>query len=75
MKIDRNAIIEECAKVLDKAAADWRRIRDPGMANNAASYAKQVRALKEPKSPEPKPRHPVLVTENDIAALCGGGRR
>ncbi|WP_409188401.1 hypothetical protein [Bradyrhizobium sp. RDM4] len=41
----RETIIEECAKVLDEAAQDWRRIRDPGMANNAAAYAKKIRAL------------------------------
>lgn len=41
----RDAVIEECAKVLDEAAQDWRRIRDPGMANNAASYARRIRAL------------------------------
>lgn len=44
--MDRDAVIEECAKVLDNAADDWRRIRDPGMANNAASYARKIRALK-----------------------------
>jgi hypothetical protein len=43
-EIERKTI-ERCAKVLDDAAQDWRRIRDPGMANNAASYAKQIRAL------------------------------
>lgn len=43
---ERNEIIEECAKVLDAAERDWRRIRDPGMANNAASYARQIRTLK-----------------------------
>lgn len=37
--------IEACAKILDEAAQDWRRIRDPGMANNAASYAAKIRAL------------------------------
>ena len=37
--------IEEAAKVLDGAAQDWHRIRDPGMANNAKHYAKQIRAL------------------------------
>jgi hypothetical protein len=42
---DRAAIIEECARVLDECAQDWRRIRDPGMANNAAAYAKKIRAL------------------------------
>jgi hypothetical protein len=41
----RAAVIEECAKVLDEAAQDWNRIRDPGMANNARSYAKKIRAL------------------------------
>lgn len=43
---NRDAVIEECAKVLDAAADDWRRIRDPGMANNAAHYAQTIRALK-----------------------------
>lgn len=41
----RAAVIEECAKVLDEAAQDWNRIRDPGMANNARSYARKIRAL------------------------------
>ena len=41
----REEVIEECAKVLDEAAQDWRRVRDPGMANNAASYAKKIRAF------------------------------
>ncbi len=41
----RSDTVEECAKVLDEAARDWRRIRDPGMANNAASYARRIRAL------------------------------
>lgn len=41
----RSEIIEECAKVLDEAAQDWRRIRDPGMANNAGAYAKRIRDL------------------------------
>lgn len=41
----RAQVIEECAKVLDEAAQDWRRIRDPGMANNAAAYAGRIRAL------------------------------
>lgn len=48
----RNAAIEECAKVLDCAADDWRRIRDPGMANNAASYARKIRALRMPETEE-----------------------
>ncbi len=46
----RDAVIEECAKVLDEAAQDWRRIRDPGMANNAAAYARRVRALAIPST-------------------------
>jgi hypothetical protein len=41
----RDDVIEECARVLDAAAQDWNRIRDPGMANNARSYAKRIRAL------------------------------
>lgn len=45
-KPERERVIEECAKVLDECADDWRRIRDPGMANNAASYARKIRALK-----------------------------
>lgn len=48
----RNAAIEECAKVLDAAADDWRRIRDPGMANNAASYASKIRALRQEECAE-----------------------
>lgn len=40
-----NVAVEECAKILDAAAADWHRIRDPGMANNAKSYARKIRAL------------------------------
>lgn len=47
----RASVIEECAKVLDDAAQDWRRIRDPGMANNAAAYARRIRSL---TSPDPK---------------------
>lgn len=39
---------EACAKVLDEAAQDWRKIRDPGMANNAAAYARRIRALSVP---------------------------
>ena len=35
---------ERCAQILDEAAQDWNRIRDPGMANNARSYAKKIRA-------------------------------
>lgn len=49
--------IEACAKILDEAAQDWRRIRDPGMANNAASYAAKIRALAMPRphsNPEAK---------------------
>lgn len=34
---------EACAKILDKCADDWNRIRDPGMANNARCYAKKIR--------------------------------
>jgi hypothetical protein len=34
---------EACAKILDECASDWNRIRDPGMANNARSYAKKIR--------------------------------
>lgn len=34
---------ERCAKILDDAAQDWNRIRDPGMANNARSYARKIR--------------------------------
>jgi hypothetical protein len=46
----RDAVIEECAKILDEAAIDWNRIRDPGMANSARSYARKIRALTgEPK--------------------------
>lgn len=41
----RITAIEESAQILDEAERDWRRIRDPGMANNAASYAKKIRAL------------------------------
>lgn len=41
----RLAAIEECARILDEAAQDWNRIRDPGMANNARSYARKIRAL------------------------------
>ena len=43
--IGYNAGIEAAAKVLDDAAQDWNRIRDPGMANNARSYAKKIRSL------------------------------
>lgn len=42
----RDAVIEECAAILDACAQDWNRIRDPGMANNARAYAKKIRALK-----------------------------
>lgn len=42
----RNAALEEAALELDGAAQDWNRIRDPGMANNARSYAKKIRLLK-----------------------------
>lgn len=45
VRITRETAIEECAKVLDEASQDWRRIRDPGMANNAAAYARRIRAL------------------------------
>lgn len=41
----RKAAIEECAKVLDDAAQDLNRIRDPGMANNARSYANKLRKI------------------------------
>lgn len=41
----RSATIEESAQVLDSAAQDWDRIRDPGMASNARHYAKSIRAL------------------------------
>jgi hypothetical protein len=51
----RAAAIEECAKVLDNAAQDWHRIRDPGMANNAKSYAKQIRALAVPSTMRASP--------------------
>lgn len=37
--------IEAAATLLDEAAQDWNRIRDPGMANNARAYAKRVRTL------------------------------
>lgn len=46
----RALVIEECAQVLDRAAQDWNRIRDPGMANNARCYAKQIRALALPST-------------------------
>jgi hypothetical protein len=41
----REATIEECAKILDDCAQGWNRIRDPGLANNARAYARQIRAL------------------------------
>lgn len=41
-----NEAIEAAAEILDAAAQDWNRIRDPGMANNARSYAKKIRALR-----------------------------
>lgn len=41
----RNAALEEAAKVLDEAAADWHRMRDPGMANHDKTMAKKIRAL------------------------------
>jgi len=46
-KVSRDAaeMRERAAKVLDNAAQDWNRIRDPGMANNARSYARKIRAL------------------------------
>ncbi len=50
VQVIRRNVIEECAKVLDGAAQDWHRIRDPGMANNAKSYAKQIRALALPST-------------------------
>ena len=42
-----NEGIERAAETLDEAAQDWNRIRDPGMANNARSYAKKIRALSD----------------------------
>lgn len=60
-----NEAIERAAKVLDDAAQDWNRIRDPGMANNARSYAKRIRALKREASPE------AVRVENHVAgSLC-----
>jgi len=45
-KQKRDAVIEECAAILDAAAQEFNRIRDPGMANQARSYARRIRALK-----------------------------
>lgn len=51
----RAATLEEAAKLLDDAANDWNRIRDPGMANSARAYAKKIRALKPPTPETTKP--------------------
>lgn len=58
----RNVVIEECAKVLDDAAQDWNRIRDPGMANNARSYARKIRTLATATGGD--------VVAGDATALC-----
>lgn len=50
VRVIRGNVIEGCAKVLDRASQDWHRIRDPGMANNAKSYARQIRALSLPST-------------------------
>ena len=36
---------EACAKVLDDAAEDWDRIRDPGMASHDRTMARKIRAV------------------------------
>lgn len=60
--IDRNAVIEECAKVLDDAAQDWNRIRDPGMANQARKYARHIRELAGRSQP-------VTVSEDNLTSF------
>jgi hypothetical protein len=37
--------LEEAAQVLDDCAQEWNKLRDPGMANQARSYAAKIRAL------------------------------
>lgn len=68
--ISYNAGIEAAAKVLDDAAQDWNRIRDPGMANNARSYAKKIRSLQRP---EPQPAPASIVTCCVTGAIPGDG--
>lgn len=58
---------ERCARVLDDAAQDWNRIRDPGMANHCRTMARKIRGLPEPE------KVGVHEITQIIARHCGHG--